>query len=201
MEIRTNEEVLEWYKNTLENGKVSEETIKREALKFFKTSPDAAKDKKRFKIEVEDFVTKHKNMLRKMEKNCSKESGGSVPADFRPDIEDDRERKKEFLRFARESIRSSKNYQDWLDADCTLFLPADVAKKKVLSLDDKKMVNKYSNAQTISRGGSLEPGSFCNRRILLHLEVSFVHLHLLSIFSALSVISLNAHLIHVLVMA
>ena len=140
MEIRTNEEVLEWYKNTLENGKVSEETIKREALKFFKISPDAAKDKKRFKIEVEDFVTKHKNMLRKMEKNCSKESGGSVPADFRPDIEDDRERKKEFLRFARESIRSSKNYQDWLDADCTLFLPADVAKKKVLSLDDKKMV-------------------------------------------------------------
>ena len=31
MEIRTNEEVLEWYKNTLENGKVSEETIKRDA--------------------------------------------------------------------------------------------------------------------------------------------------------------------------
>ena len=150
MEIRTNEEVLEWYKNTLENGKVSEETIKREALKFFKISPDAAKDKKRFKIEVEDFVTKHKNMLRKMEKDCLKESGGSVksvPADFRPDIEDDRERKKEYLRFARESIRSSKNYQDWLDADCTLFLPADVAKKKVLSLDDKKMVNKYSNNQ------------------------------------------------------
>ena len=49
MEIRTNEEVLEWYKNNLENGKVSEETIKREALKFFKISPDAAKDKKRFK--------------------------------------------------------------------------------------------------------------------------------------------------------
>merc|ERR1711963_334200 len=42
---------------------------------------------------------------------------------------------------------SSKNYQEWLDADCTLFLPADVAKKKVLSLDDKKMVNKYSNNQ------------------------------------------------------
>ena len=66
-----------------------------------------------------------------MEKDCLKESGGSVksvPADFRPDIEDDRERKKEYLRFARESIRSSKNYQDWLDADCTLFLPADVAK-------------------------------------------------------------------------
>ena len=62
MEIRTNEEVLEWYKNTLENGKVSEETIKREALKFFKISPDAAKDKKRFKIEVEHFVTKHKKL-------------------------------------------------------------------------------------------------------------------------------------------
>ena len=46
MEIRTNEKVLEWYKNTHENGKVSEETIKREALKFFKISPDAAKDKK-----------------------------------------------------------------------------------------------------------------------------------------------------------
>ena len=124
MEIRTNEEVLEWYKYTVENGRVSEETIKREALKIFKISPDAAKDKKRFKIEVEDFVTKHKNMLRKMEKDCLKESGGSVksvPADFRPDIEDDRERKKEYLRFARESIRSSKNYQDWLDADCTLF--------------------------------------------------------------------------------
>ena len=146
MEIRTNEEVLEWYKNTLENGKVSEETIKREALKFFKISPDAAKDKKRFKIEVEDFVTKHKNMLRKMEKDCLKESGGSVKS-VPADIEDDRERKKEYLRFARESIRSSKNYQDWLDADCTLFLPADVAKKKVLSLDDKKMVNKYSNNQ------------------------------------------------------
>ena len=55
---------------------MSEEIIKREALKFFKISPDAAKDKKRFKIEVEDFVTKHKNMLRKMEKVCLKESGG-----------------------------------------------------------------------------------------------------------------------------
>ena len=46
MEIRTNEEVLEWYKNTLENGKVSEETIKREALKFFKISPDVPRTKK-----------------------------------------------------------------------------------------------------------------------------------------------------------
>ena len=148
MEFRTNEEVLEWYKNTLENGKVSEETIKREALKFFKISPDAAKDKKRFKIEVEDFVTKHKNMLRKMEKHCLKESGGSVksvPADFRPDIEDDRERKNEYLRFARESIRSSKNYQDWLDTDCTLFLPADVAKKKVFLQENCQQILKQPN--------------------------------------------------------
>ena len=59
----SNKETLEWYKNRLQNGKVSEETYKREAVAFFNLSPeDSFKSKQIFKKEIENFVAMHKNM-------------------------------------------------------------------------------------------------------------------------------------------
>ena len=53
----SNKETLEWYKNRLQNGKVSEETYKREAVTFFNLSPeDSIKSKQIFKKEIENFV-------------------------------------------------------------------------------------------------------------------------------------------------
>ena len=46
----SNKETLEWYKHRLQNGKVSEETYKREAVTFFNLSPeDSVKPKQIFK--------------------------------------------------------------------------------------------------------------------------------------------------------
>ena len=117
----TNKEVLEWFKDVLENGKVSEEIFKSASVKFFNICQKMEREKKLYKREVEAFAAEHKNMLKRMEREFLKESGGSgknhvdAPNDFMEDIEDERERKKAFLQFARDGVKSSKNYQEWLD--------------------------------------------------------------------------------------
>ena len=74
----SNKETLEWYKNRLQNGKVSEETYKREAVTFFNLSPeDSVKSKQIFKKEIENFVTMHKNMKRKMMRDCLEVNEGT----------------------------------------------------------------------------------------------------------------------------
>ena len=136
----TNKEVLEWFKDVLENGKVSEEIFKTESVKFFNICQEMEREKKLYKREVEAFAAEHKNMLKRMEREFLKERGGSgknhvdAPNDFREDIEDERERKKAFLQFARDGVKSSKNYQEWLDDKCSLF---SAEKKKRTSENDK----------------------------------------------------------------
>ena len=47
----SNKETLDWYKEYLQNGKVSEETFKREAITFFNLSPRVNKcSRKKLKI-------------------------------------------------------------------------------------------------------------------------------------------------------
>ena len=63
------------------------------------------------------------------------EKGGSgkkydiPPSNFRADISDEKERKREFLTAGREETKLSKEYQDWLRETCDLF-SASVAKRE-----------------------------------------------------------------------
>ena len=83
----TNKETLDWYKEQLKNGQVSEETFKREAIAFFNLSPENSnKSKQTFKKEIQNFVTMHVSMLKKMLRlvgelwwNRKKFSGSSPP--------------------------------------------------------------------------------------------------------------------------
>ena len=60
---RSNGETLAWYEDCLLNGKVSEEKIKQESIKFFQlTTKESAKSKQIFKKDIQQFVTKHVNM-------------------------------------------------------------------------------------------------------------------------------------------
>ena len=66
----TNNETLHWYKESLENGKVSEEKFKSEAITFFNLSPEqSTKSKQIFKREILNFMTEHTNM----QKNLTRE--------------------------------------------------------------------------------------------------------------------------------
>ena len=67
---------LEWYKTTLQNGKVSEAKIESEALRFFKLSKsNELKDKNLFKRALEALSNSHtkteKNLLRETMKSCN----------------------------------------------------------------------------------------------------------------------------------
>ena len=64
-------ETLEWYRETLQNGKLSEAKIKSESLKIFHLSTESQmKDKKLFKRALEGLVSAHtksqKNLLREV---------------------------------------------------------------------------------------------------------------------------------------
>ena len=51
---RSNGETLAWYEDGLLNGKVSEEKIKQESIKFFQlTTKESAKSKQLFKKDIE----------------------------------------------------------------------------------------------------------------------------------------------------
>ncbi len=72
-------ETLDWYRETLQNGKLSEAKIKSEALIFFNlSSANQMKDKKLFKKALERLVTEHtktqKNILREVLKSTGSTS-------------------------------------------------------------------------------------------------------------------------------
>ena len=92
----TNKETLDWYKKQLKNGQASEETFKREAIAFFNLSPENSnKSKQIFKKEIQNFVTMHVNMQRKMLRDLLENCGGTgknyeiPPKNFREEITDE----------------------------------------------------------------------------------------------------------------
>ena len=132
----TKKEALDWYKQNLKNGKVSEEATKSEAVVFFNLSEDKATiSKAKFKKDIEGFIASHKSFQTRLLRHLLGEKGGSgknydiPPSNFRADISDEKERKREFLTAGREETKLSKEYQDWLRETCDLF-SASVAKRE-----------------------------------------------------------------------
>ena len=128
----SNKETIDWYKECLQNGKVSEETFKREAVTFFNLSPEnSIKSKQIFKKEIENFITMHKNMQRKLLRDFLEENGGTgvnyeiPPKNFKVEVADEKERRKIFSKSVREKMQLSQQYQDWLGQNCCL-LSADI---------------------------------------------------------------------------
>ena len=124
----TNNETLRWYKESLENGKVSEDRFKSEAVAFFNlSSENTTKSKPMFKREILNFVTMHANMQKNLTRDFLRHQGGSgkhfeePPNDFEAEIKDEKERKKMFSKFGREGMISSKSYNKWLGQDCNIF--------------------------------------------------------------------------------
>ena len=115
---------------------MSEETIKSEAVIFFNLSEDKATiSKAKFKKDIEGFIASHKSFQTRLLRQLLGEKGGSgknydiPPSNFRADISDEKERKREFLTAGREETKLSKEYQDWLRETCDLF-SASVAKRE-----------------------------------------------------------------------
>ena len=151
----SNKETLEWYKNRLQNGKVSEETYKREAVTFFNLSPeDSLKSKQIFKKEIENFVAMHKNMKKTLLRKFLEENEGTginyeiPPKNFKVEVADEKERRKMFSKIINEEMLSSKKYKSWLGQNCCL-LPAsccfisgkNLLRKKILL---KERTTKFS---------------------------------------------------------
>ena len=64
--VQTNGSAVDWYKKLKSGGKVSETKIKDEALLFSQVSPEEhLKDKKVFKIRLEDLLKKEKGTILK----------------------------------------------------------------------------------------------------------------------------------------
>ena len=133
---KTNKEALDWYKQNLKNGKVSEEAIKSEAVVFFNLPKDKVTiSKAKFKKDIEGFIASHKSFQTRLLRHLLGEKGGSgknydiPPSNFRADISDEKERKREFLTAGHKETKLSKEYQNWLRETCDLF-SASVAKRE-----------------------------------------------------------------------
>ena len=107
----TNKEALDWSKQNLKNGKVSEEATKSEA------EDKATISKAKFKKDTEGFIASNKSFQTRLlsllgEKEGSGKNYDIPPSNFRADISDEKERKREFLTSGREETKLSKEYQD-----------------------------------------------------------------------------------------
>ena len=88
---RSNGETLAWYEDCLLNGKVSEEKIKQESIKFFQlTTKESAKSKQIFKKDIQQFVTKHVNMQKCLTREYLGANGGHGKHQETPPEEFDR---------------------------------------------------------------------------------------------------------------
>ena len=70
----TNNETLHWFKESLENGRASEERFKSEAISFFNLSPEnGTMSKAMFKKKILDFTSMHintqKNLTREVQED------------------------------------------------------------------------------------------------------------------------------------
>ena len=99
---------MAWYEDCLLNGKVSEEKIKQESIKFFLlTTKESAKSKQIFKKDIQEFVTKHVNMQKCLTREYLGAHGGhgknqeNPPEEFEKDIDDEKKRRLAFLKLVR----------------------------------------------------------------------------------------------------
>ena len=150
--VPSNRETLSWFKDNLKNGKASEEMFKTEALSFFNLSPEmGAKDKRSFKREIEHFADMHQSLLRKWLREFLAENGGlgknhdNPPSDFGLEIENDR--KRAFLKFGRDGVKSWWKYQDWLEEECALFRESVKNSKGKKPVEDEEDHDEESNNQ------------------------------------------------------
>ena len=150
--VPSNRETLSWFKDNLKNGKASEKMFKTEALSFFNLSPEmGAKDKRSFKREIEHFADMHQSLLRKWLREFLAENGGlgknhdNPPSDFGLEIENDR--KRAFLKFGRDGVKSWWKYQDWLEEECALFRESVKNSKGKKPVEDEEDHDEESNNQ------------------------------------------------------
>ena len=116
---QTNGSAIDWYKNLTSCGKVSEEKINAESVAFFMLSPEEkTKDKKMFKIRLEELVKMQRSTETSLMREVMKSNGGNgkqyvnPPEYFLAGVEDDQKRRLAFLKQSREEMRSSVKYQE-----------------------------------------------------------------------------------------
>ena len=149
-------QTLEWYKTTLQNGKVSEAKIKSEALRFFKLSKsNELKDKKLF------------NLLREtMKSRNGKGSHCEIPPDyFATEFSCEKQRKSLFAKMCREDVKIGARYLNWIDQDFHLFEDCE----QITKLDTEP--EKVEDTMKVTRERSSGPNIFDVSRTIVSMNV------------------------------
>ena len=165
-------QTLEWYKTTLQNGKVSEAKIKSEALRFFKLSKsNELKDKKLFKRALEALSNSHtkteKNLLREtMKSRNGKGSHCEIPPDdFATETSCEKQRKSLFAKMCREEVKIGARYLNWIDQDFHLFEDCE----QITKLDTEP--EKVEDSMKVTRERSSGPNIFDVSRTIVSMNV------------------------------
>ena len=139
-------EAVEWYTETCQSGKRSEEQIKTEALRFFiLTSAEQSKDKKLFKRALESLMKANTNQFKLLQKEARKMHNGKrgnyeiPPEDFCPNVSDGKKRKVVFSEQCREEVKVGRKYLRWIDTNFDLFSPNVKALKAKRSKNKDKL--------------------------------------------------------------
>ena len=93
-------------------------------------------------------MTEHTNMQKNLTREFLQEQGGSgknsemPPNDFEGGLEDEKERKKKFLKFGREGLILSEKYKDWLSQDCHIFT---ASLERSTQMNEKEVIEEETN--------------------------------------------------------
>ena len=95
----------------------------------------------------------HQSLLRKWLREFLAENGGlgknhdNPPSDFGLEIENENDRKRAFLKFGRDGVKSWWKYQDWLEEECALFRESVKNSKGKKPVEDEEDHDEESNNQ------------------------------------------------------
>ena len=165
---------MAWYEDCLLNGKVSEEKIKQESIKFFQlTTKESAKSKQLFKKDIQEFVSKHVNMQKCLTREYLGAHGGhgkhqeNPPEEFERDIDDEKKRRLAFLKFGREGMKSSQKYKAWLEQDCQLFVKTNELSEKDVDKEVEINPKEKTNEIHLTRERSSGKNIFDAEKIII----------------------------------
>ena len=170
--LKSKGEALEWYRDVVKNGNVSQETLKDEVMKYFGQDLEYL-DKKTIAKKMRKLKDDHYNIknsiLRQIQKLKNGKGNGfaNPPDNFSPEIMDEKERKSAFVKSCRIEIDDHEMYQNWKNEPFSLNLGENQISKKDSQFGNNESESIHTQSIKITKQRSCGPNIFDTEKVVI----------------------------------